>query len=182
MPSYFTCYSCPFFILQFEWLKDRFVVSRLCHVNNINRLKLYIHHRAIFATRTHSHIAREVSSITGFLLGRIAWRQKLISNSTEINGFVLTSLVRWHNKGSLLFWEKSTVNTCNLKVAVHCLEYEMIWFGSSDYLDLVLCVFLLSLDEFIYIFVCLKSFSSVFSTILNDHRATEEQRKKAYYY
>lgn len=153
-----------------------------CQQCDINRLKLYIHHRAIFATRTHSHVAREVSSITGFLLGRIARRQKLISNSTEINGFVLTSLVRWHNKDSLLFWEKSTVNTCNLKVAVHYLEYEMIWFGSSDYLDLVLCVFLLSLDKFIYIFVCLKSFSSVFGTILNDHGATEEQRKKAYYY
>lgn len=38
----------------------------------------------------YTHVAWEVSSVAGFLLGWIAWRQKLISNSTEINDFALT--------------------------------------------------------------------------------------------
>lgn len=85
-----------------------------------NLLVWYGLHHAMFCCR---HDAREVSSVAGFLLGWIAWRQKLIFDSTEINDFTLTCLLvqQWlcaflggqHHKQmrpSLIIW---TIKVCD---------------------------------------------------------------------
>lgn len=91
------------FIPILKRLKGSLVfLGNRCHINNV-MLICCRHTPPPLCYFCNTHVAWEVSGIAGFLLGRTAQRQKLISNSTEINDFALTSLAGWHNKDIVLF-------------------------------------------------------------------------------
>ncbi len=81
-PSPLPSLSCNLNGCKIFWFSWERVPYQQCDANLPQSYGLH----SIFAT----HVAWEVSSIAGFLRGWIARRQKLISNSTEINDFALT--------------------------------------------------------------------------------------------